>query len=368
MTTAVVGERVADLAATRRDLLQRLLNHEWATRAGGMLPALAVRVRAAVRKLATGLGATATAPRTVRELTALLAASFRGMPTRIAADAQVVAVRPLPPTLLAHSLPRFRGLVAASRRLTETTGARVLLHGSLATDDWTGYRDADLLLLAPAAACASEPALAALRRACLPLLRALHRFDPLQHHGLFVMNDAELAAWPEHVLPLATLQRSLDLGGDGMRLSVCPHHDAAAARAEFAWIVDYLAAARPPRDAYAWKAYASVLMLLPAVWLGACGAPAWKGDSFARVARLVPDPLWEPQRWAARLRDAWCDPTPAWVRGALAVAPSPRSVALLLRGRAKAPASLLPADPGALLRQAHALALHLAGLLPEEVG
>ena len=369
MTVSAIGRQVDDLAVARRALLQRLLNHEWATRTGGLLPAWASRVRTAVQKLAAGLGEPALPVRTVGELAALLAASCRGaVACAPLAPAQVVDVPPLPPPLLARSLPGFGGLIAASRRLAAATGARVLLHGSLASDDWTGYRDADLLLLAPAATCARAPALDHLRRACLPLLQALHRFDPLQHHGLFVMNDAELHAWPEHVLPLATLRRSLDLGGDGVQLSVSPRPDPAAARAEFQWIVDYLAAAVPPRDAYGWTAFASVLMLLPAVWLGARGEPVWKGDAFARVAGLVPTALWEPQRWAAGLREAWRDPTPAWVRGLMAVAPGPRAIALLLRGLAKVPAALLPEEPRILLRQSHALAVHLAGLLPREDG
>ena len=173
------------------------------------------------------------------------------------------------------------------------------------------------------------------------------------------MPTDELQAWPEHFLPVAALQRALDLGGDGVSLALRPQHDPEAARAEFDWICDYFAEATLPRDAYGWKAFASVLMLAPALFLGALGEPVWKGDSFARVRELVPAELWAVQLWAAQLRDQWRDPTPAWLRAVVRVSPNPRLVVQLGRRAARPPRDLLPNDGDQLLRTARAFVNYL---------
>lgn len=370
--TAANGPRAPaePLRAAARRLLGTLLNLEWPTRAGALMQPFAQRLRPAVaddvRDLADRAGLPPPPPTTtVAGLERTLAHVFDRLPRNTAPAAAVsVAVPKAPPTLRAFADVRFRRLAAAVRRFTARTASRVLLHGSLATDDWTGYRDADLLLLVDGPTSRDEAGLRRLRRALLPLLRTLYAFDPLQHHGLFVLTDDDLGAWPEHVLPVASLARAVDLGGPGMVLSVRPSHDLAAARAEFDWLEGYFAAAVTPRDAYGWKAFASVLMLVPALFLGALGEPVWKGESFARVRRLVPPELWEVQEWATRLRAGFHDATPSWLRALQRICPNPRLPSLLGRRVVQPPKALLPTDPADLLRRAHALVCHLRCRLP----
>lgn len=350
-----------------RTLLGKLLNQEWATRHGALLQPFARTLRPSVAAAAHALPqlahVAARAPRTVADLEHRLAATFRDHRVQAATTAtQVVTVPAIPADLRAWRDPGFPALAAAARTLANRTGARVLLHGSLASDDWTGYRDADLLLLVDAATCADAAALRRLRQAALPLLRALYAFDPLQHHGLFVVPAAELAAWPEHVLPVASLQRAVDLGGDGVSLAVRPHRHALAAQAEFAWLVDYFRTANAPHDAYSWKAFLSVLMLVPAIFLGAQGQPVWKAESFARVRALVPASLWQPQLDAAALRQRWQTDTPSWLRRLLRIAPDPRFLAQVARRHTRLRAGILPVAGDELLRRARALVAHLQSL------
>lgn len=347
-----------------RSLLGKLLNQEWATRRGALLQPFARTLRPSVATAANGLprspASVGRAPRTVADLERRLAETFRTHPlTPVAAAAQVVTIPSVPAGLRAWREPGFAALVAAARRLTTRTGVRCLLHGSLASDDWTDYRDADLLLLVDAATCADASALRRLRRAVLPLLRALYAFDPLQHHGLFVVPAAELDAWPEHVLPIAALQRAVDLGGDGVALALRPRFDRQAAQAEFAWLVDYFHRATAPHDAYSWKAFLSVLMLVPAIYLGAVGQPVWKAESFARVRALVPEALWAPQLHAATLRRRWRTDTPSWWRRLLRIAPDPRFIAQLGRRCTRLRQGILPIDGDELLRSARALVADL---------
>lgn len=347
-----------------RRLLATLLNLEWPTRTGALLQPFASRLRPAIATAAQHLAQQVGLPRapvtTVTALERTLAAVHRRTTVVPATAPEIVVTIPaVPATLRAQTDPRFRRLAAAARDLAHGTHSRCLLHGSLATGDWTGYRDADLLLLVDPATCADATALRRLRQRMRPLLRALYSFDPLQHHGVFVAPTDELQAWPEHFLPVAALQRALDLGGDGVSIALRPQHDPEAARAEFDWIVDYFAKATLPRDAYGWKAFASVLMLAPALFLGAIGEPVWKGDSFARVRELVPAELWAVQLWAAQLRDQWRDPTPDWVRTLVRVSPNPRLVVQLGRRAAQPPRDLLPNDGDQLLRTARALVNYL---------
>lgn len=377
MTVATTAKTAAPLhrrandrprRAIARRLLGTLLNLEWPTRAGGLLQPVARRLRPTVADEARSLAertAAAGPVATVHDLERILAHAFTKLPQAASPNAAVqIAVPPPAPTLRAFTDPHFVRLAAVARRLAAQSGCRVLLHGSLATDDWTGYRDADLLLLVDGPTSRDATALRALRRATLPLLRALFGFDPLQHHGLFVLTDEDLTAWPEHVLPIAALARAVDLGGPGLTLSVRPAHDLTAARAEFDWLERYFATAEPPRDAYGWKAFASVLMLVPALFLGAAGQPVWKGDSFARVRGLVPPELWEPQEWAARFRAGFRDPTPGWLRALPGISPNPRLPSLLGRRLVQPPTELLPADPRTLIHRAHALVCHLSCRLP----
>ncbi len=347
-----------------RSLLGTLLNLEWPTRAGALLQPFARRLRPAVanaaHRLAQQVGLQSAPLTTVAALERALAAVYQRSTLLPATTPEIVVDIPgVPATLRGHDDPRFRQLAAAARELARGTGTRCVLHGSLATGDWTGYRDADLLLLVDPTTCADAAALRRLRQRMRPLLRALYSFDPLQHHGVFVMPADELQAWPEHFLPVAALQRAVDLGGDGMRLALRPWHDRAAAQTEFDWIVDYFAKATLPHDAYGWKAFASVLMLTPALFLGALGEPVWKGDSFARVRALVPAELWAVQTWAAHLRLHWRDPTPAWVRALVKICPNPRFVVQLGRRAGRPPRDLLPNDGDQLLRETRAFVNYL---------
>lgn len=348
-----------------RALLQRLLNVEWPTRVGSVLQPFAQGVRRELRQEALVLQADCGLPprptRTVAQLTAVTAELLRTLgPARSeAAGRRQVHVRAMPQDLRVLADSRFVQLVDTARQLHARTSVHCVLHGSLATDDWTGYRDADLLLLLPDTVANDARALTRLRHQCIPLLRALWQFDPLQHHGVFALPMAELGAYPEHFLPLATLERAVDLGGNGLALDVCPILDTNAARAELRWVVDRLALYEPPRDAYGWKAFASVVMLLPALYLAAIGQPGWKGDSFALVEPQVPARLWQVQRWAAQLRQSWRDPTSSLLRRICRWLPNPRLGPLLARRLLPRSSPPWRSSPEQLRAEAHALAVHL---------
>jgi hypothetical protein len=347
-----------------RALLQALLNLEWPTRIGGLLQPFAQSVRAALRQRAEALLAALGMPvRRVQhtgDLAAAVAAALQALgEVAPASDLVTVEVPPVPDGLRVLGERRFIGLVRACKRLHAATGVQCLLHGSLATDDWTGYRDVDLLLLLPRTTVTSAGELEVLRRECVPLLRAMLQIDPLQHHGVFALPMQELGGWPEHFLPVAALQRALHLSGGGLRLQLCPRLDRKAALAELAWAVQRLHSQELPRDAYGWKAYASVVMLLPALYLAATGRPSWKGDSFALVEAEVPPALWEVQRWAAHLRQHWRLRDGGVLRACSRLLANPRAGALLARRFAAMPRELTPPHPERILRAAYELAAYL---------
>lgn len=363
-------------SARLRGVLASFLNLEWPTRAGALVYPLVKSVRASCREEAEECvkrlpsGSFDAPVQTVDDLARALGRGYaaeRRRPEPVdRTTRRSLVVRSLqanPPTGRERE---FEQMCAAFRRVDERCGVRTILHGSLATGDSTGYSDADLLLLLPGALCCDAERLQELRRALVPALRAMWCFDPLQHHGIFLLPESELGAYPEHYLPLAALADAAVLTDGELPLECHPYFDARAARTELRWAIQRVRRAwldgKGFRDAYELKAYASVLMLVPALYCAAVGRPCAKRDSFAAVVRVLPPAYWEPQPWAARLREQWRAPQPA-IAGALARCfANPRAGALAVRSLCRVPSGSLPSDLDALLWSAHVHATVLGRL------
>jgi hypothetical protein len=240
----------------------------------------------------------------------------------------------------------------------------------LATDDWTAYRDADLLVLVPQSICRSSAALHSLRRALVPVLSAVWEFDPLQHHGVFVLPEIELDNYPEHMLPVAALDCAVDPCGPGLSLRCRPVLDTESALRDLYWAVQRLRSTwmrgLPFDDAYDLKAFTSVLMLVPALFLGATGRATYKRESFAEVSTRLPRSAWEPQEVAARLRRDWPRSRGHWLCTAASLLRNPRARMLSTRWARRVPAMLLPVDVRNWLWNAHVQATQLYRLAHPE--
>lgn len=92
------------------------------------------------------------------------------------------------------------------------TGAFV--HGSYATGEEIPYSDFDGLIILNSKILSDEKKLAEVAFTLHGLRSIMHRIDPFQHHGWFVLSENDLTNYPEWFLPVAVLHHSRSLIGD----------------------------------------------------------------------------------------------------------------------------------------------------------
>lgn len=203
-----------------------------------------------------------------------------------------------------------------------------LVHGSLATLDYArGWSDFDTYLVINRETATDPARLMALRDLLLDAYPLLLRIDPLQHHGFLLCTALDLERYPSHFMPIPVLQQAKSLLGDTrVRVRVMPEsignparfiaHEAFFRRTWHSGILkhhgfrgEYLLDNYHNRDngMYQMKNFLEFVMLLPAYYLEAVGAPCYKRESFEPVRQLVPVTEWDIVDCATRIRARWPD-------------------------------------------------------------
>lgn len=279
---------LADAQNSFHEQLTRYVNGQFASRATWLLSMLTPG--AAYRREAAGV-----------------IAAFRATaPARTPAGAVVDVTVPV----YRGDNPQARELMRALAPL-EPLLAGAYVHGSIATGEEVAYSDFDALVILRDAAFESPATLARVAERLGALRRLMFEYDPLQHHGWFVLAEANLQnhcqAWFPTVL--FTHSRSL-LPETGTRLRIRPRNSIVEHRAAFANLaastLRQVEAGRPPDSAYALKGMLSQFMLLPSLYLQARdGTAVFKRESFALAARDFPPELWRAMDSVSALRLAW---------------------------------------------------------------
>lgn len=88
------------------------------------------------------------------------------------------------------------------------------VHGSYATGEEIPYSDFDGLIILSSKVLSDEKRLAEVALTLHNLRSIMHRIDPFQHHGWFVLSENDLTNYPEWFLPVAVLHHSRSLIGD----------------------------------------------------------------------------------------------------------------------------------------------------------
>ena len=188
----------------------------------------------------------------------------------------------------------------------------VYVHGSLGTNEVVPYSDFDALVILRSQVFTE---VARLVNAALYLCRAqriMREFDPLQHHGWFVIDEAMLERFPEHYFPAVLFEhaKALDIPQNTNELHVCID----VSRRKFIEVFDNLVAGlaadtasrRFQMNTYFLKSTLSKLLLLPAVYVQARdGKGVFKRDSFELARRDFADRDWSIIRIASQLRREW---------------------------------------------------------------
>jgi len=183
----------------------------------------------------------------------------------------------------------------------------ILVHGSVSTGEIVPYSDFDGLLIVKDKYTGSKQLKAFLRAS----MRRIYRFDPLQHHGWFVIAESQLADYDELYLPVEVLRHSKSIYPDNpIRLPVVVNHPV-----DYRPSFDRMYAALQrrvgmkwyPKNIYQLKSFLSEIMLLPSLFYAAKYNEAiFKKYSFEKIRPLFNEEEWHVMAVASAIREGWC--------------------------------------------------------------
>ena len=185
------------------------------------------------------------------------------------------------------------------------------IHGSLATNENILYSDFDALVIIRDAVFDSPARLASLARRLASLRRIMFQFDPLQHHGWFVLTEADLKRYCEAYFPVALFEHSRSLFPDhGLNLKVFVRDSSYESKLFFLELCDSMINRIKngfrPNNMFQAKSFLSQFMLLPALYLQVINNEGiYKKYSFDIAKKDFPKDDWESMINASRIREIW---------------------------------------------------------------
>ena len=212
-----------------------------------------------------------------------IAAQYASINSRTTADGKIdIAIN------------RYKGgnLVALKIRdhLEAAAGSNLIgayLHGSIATSEVIGYSDFDGLVIVKSECMKNPQKLAGLFTALKETEMMMLDMDPLQHHGWFVLTEADLVEYPEHYFPTVLFNHAATLFGEStltMQLNPAGYTDYFVPSFNHLSqsILSKLETGSYLQNYYAFKNLLSEFMLLPAIYLQAkTGKGVFKKYSFS---------------------------------------------------------------------------------------
>lgn len=185
------------------------------------------------------------------------------------------------------------------------------VHGSLGTYEAIPYSDFDALVILKDEVFASPWRLARTARKLNRARSIMLQFDPLQHHGWFVLTAAQLNAYPEEYFPLPLFEYAKALLPDqGQTLTVQPRatpaHQQDGLKSLSTSIIDRVERKRFPMNLYELKFVLSQFMLLPALYVQSRdGEGVYKKHSFDRARADFSEDDWRVMDEVSTIRVKW---------------------------------------------------------------
>jgi len=165
------------------------------------------------------------------------------------------------------------------------------VHGSLGTYEEVAYSDFDALVFLKDEVFESPKRLARAAKKLNHARTIMLDFDPLQHHGWFVLSESDLRFYCNAYFPVEIFEYAKSLFDDrGLELEIALRESSSETRTAFEKmanaIIGKIANRRYPTNVYQLKGLLSQFMLLPALYIQAKdGCGIYKKESFdlARV-------------------------------------------------------------------------------------
>jgi hypothetical protein len=182
----------------------------------------------------------------------------------------------------------------------------VIVHGSIANEDEIAYSDFDGLLILKGGATESP----LFHEFIKVSQKIILKFDPLQHHGWFMIKESELNSYPEHYLPSLVLESSrLIWPKKPMRLTVQSSEESDFIK-PFSHLSSHVLGKVKrgwrPTNMYQLKSFLSEVMLLPCLFMTAMDQkPVLKELSFEAAEKRFPHLNWSSVQAASLIRSSW---------------------------------------------------------------
>jgi predicted nucleotidyltransferase len=185
------------------------------------------------------------------------------------------------------------------------------VHGSLAVGEDIPYSDFDALVIIKSEVFSSAERLEHMAYALNDARKIMHEFDPLQHHGWFVLIEDDLTFYCDTYFPteLFVYAKSL-LADSGNSLIVSLRPCQSEMSQAFDKLADSIAgklmSGQYPDNIFRLKCLTSEFMLLPALYLQKKnGRTVFKKYSFSQAGGDFNTEDWQIMEEISRLRDEW---------------------------------------------------------------
>jgi predicted nucleotidyltransferase len=185
------------------------------------------------------------------------------------------------------------------------------LHGSLGTYEEVTFSDFDALVIIKEEVFKIPERLAEVARKLNSAQTIMFDFDPLQHHGWFVLTEADLKSYPEDYFPVELFRHAKSLMTDqGMELMILTQDSSQSIRRSFDNLVHSINTLirrnKSYRNLYLLKILLSQFMLLPALYVEIRdGKGIYKKFSFEEAQVDFDGNDWSIMEEVSLIREKW---------------------------------------------------------------
>lgn len=205
-------------------------------------------------------------------------------------------------------------VLAMAKYLLETVSEDLFgayVHGSLGTYEEIPYADFDALAILKSEVFTSASRLTNVAMKLHDAQRIMISFDPLQHHGWFVLAESFLLAYPDHYFPVELFSHAKSLlPQKGFEFKIRIASTRVQYRESFQQfskgIISRIEKKRLPCNLYQLKSFLSCFMLLPSLYIQARdGKGIFKKDSFYVASVDFSPDEWNIMDVVSSVRERW---------------------------------------------------------------
>jgi len=185
------------------------------------------------------------------------------------------------------------------------------IHGSLGTYEEIPYSDFDALVIIKDEIFEDKKRIVRVAKKMIKAKKIMYKFDPIQHHGWFIMTESDLKNYPQTYFPHELFEHAKSLFPDkGTKLEIYlnkngydyiqPFHNLANS------IIRKIDSNKIPKNMFQLKSLLSEFMLLPALYIQARDKKGvYKKFSFDLARKDFPETEWEIINEVSEIRDNW---------------------------------------------------------------